>query len=548
MQNPSSHPHPIWHAVGWFVLASLIFSLAYTQAPLYYSNQHQYFLHGLAQGGKGMLAEDWLANTKDPTPVFTALVVGTYRYLHPWLFYLYYALLMGAYLCASGGVAVGHERGKATLLQKATLATVILLIHSALIRYFSVYWFGKDYPWFLQAGLAGQYVLGDMFQPSTFGVLLIVAIYFFGKDKPLVAATLSAAAGVVHPTYLLGGALTIAFLLSLAWDRRWQMAMLVGMWSLLLVSPILYYSGSAFLAATGENFAEAQNILVHMRIPHHAIPRLWADEISFLQRAWMIVGIILAWRTRLFLPMLVPFLLSSELTFVQIVTDNDALALLFPWRITVFLMPVATAVIFGRVILWIGAALPEKATVPNWLGYGINAIVVGLLVGAGVWIMVNGLGYQSGDEELAMMRYVRDHAEPGQVYLIPAPVPALEKNVRGARASTFVPLSQKRGNRKLIPINLQQFRLFTGVPIYVDFKAIPYFTGEVLEWRERLQTNTKLFDAIKQGKAACDELMPELKDRGITHVVTTAQHPIDCAGMQQVYGDEFYLVYRVEEK
>ena len=36
------------------VVGALLFGIAYTQAPLYYSNQHQYFLHGLAAGGRNI--------------------------------------------------------------------------------------------------------------------------------------------------------------------------------------------------------------------------------------------------------------------------------------------------------------------------------------------------------------------------------------------------------------------------------------------------------------------------------------------------------------
>src|SRR3954453_23712953 len=77
-----------------------IFSAASGQAPLYYSNQNQYFLHGLAAAGEGNLADDWLAGTLDTTPVFSLLVEGTARFLHPWAFYAYHALLLGVYAAA----------------------------------------------------------------------------------------------------------------------------------------------------------------------------------------------------------------------------------------------------------------------------------------------------------------------------------------------------------------------------------------------------------------------------------------------------------------
>src|SRR5262245_50561360 len=84
-----------------FLLGTVLFAAAYTQAPLYYSNQNQYFLHGLARAGDGVLQEDWLANTADPTPIFSGLVAVTATFLHPWAFHVYYALLMGAYAGAA---------------------------------------------------------------------------------------------------------------------------------------------------------------------------------------------------------------------------------------------------------------------------------------------------------------------------------------------------------------------------------------------------------------------------------------------------------------
>src|SRR5438067_11219475 len=93
---PESAPKRL-SALLCFVVAAPLFAAAYTQAPLYYSNQNQYVLHGLADAGEGLLAHDWLAKTKDPTPVFSALVALTVRVLPPWAFHVYYAPFFGAY-------------------------------------------------------------------------------------------------------------------------------------------------------------------------------------------------------------------------------------------------------------------------------------------------------------------------------------------------------------------------------------------------------------------------------------------------------------------
>src|SRR5438132_1452700 len=81
------------------ILLAVAFALAHTQSPLYFSNQNQYFLHGLADGGLGQLSRDWLAQTRDPTPVFSALIATGYRHLGEWSFQAaYFLLLMGYFL------------------------------------------------------------------------------------------------------------------------------------------------------------------------------------------------------------------------------------------------------------------------------------------------------------------------------------------------------------------------------------------------------------------------------------------------------------------
>src|SRR6185312_7384411 len=61
------------------IVAAAGFALAHTQSPLFFSNQNQYLLHGLAQADYGHLDRDWLANTKDPTPAFSFLVKVLYQ-------------------------------------------------------------------------------------------------------------------------------------------------------------------------------------------------------------------------------------------------------------------------------------------------------------------------------------------------------------------------------------------------------------------------------------------------------------------------------------
>src|SRR4051812_6820563 len=86
---PSVVSRPRRRFAGLGVVPALLwaaaFGAAYGPAPLYYSNQNQYFLHGLAAAGRGDLARDWLVTTRDPTPLFSAAVTWTYSHAGEWV-------------------------------------------------------------------------------------------------------------------------------------------------------------------------------------------------------------------------------------------------------------------------------------------------------------------------------------------------------------------------------------------------------------------------------------------------------------------------------
>jgi hypothetical protein len=523
-------------ATAAFLLGAAAFSLAYGQAPLYYSNQNQYFLHGLARASHGLLGEDWLANTRDPTPVFSALVTLTARRLAPAAFYLYYALLLGAYaavllrLFASvAGAPVARRRWPAFL-------ALLLAAHAALPRWLSYRWLGQDYPWFLQAGVAGQYVLGAMFQPSTFGVLLVVAACLFVQGRLVLTAACVGLAATFHPTYLLPGTLlTLGFLAALVRERRYRQALALGALALALVLPVTAYVLVAFTPTSPAAFAQAQAVLVDFRIPHHARPDRWLDLVAVLQLAWLAVGLALARPARLFLVLAVPALLSVLLTLAQVATGSDSLALLFPWRVSAVLMPLATTVILARLVAAPGLWLDGR---PAWLASGV---AVAALVAGGLWITATRQAFHADDEELPLLDFVRRSKEPGDVYFLPVTVPDLMNNPRGSLSSDFKPLADKRRDRRVIPVDLQRFRLGAGAPIFVDFKSVPYKDVEVLAWRQRIGEAQQVQAQLCQGRPA--EALAQLRRLEATHLVLAAGQATPGGAAKKVYEDDYYLVY-----
>ena len=529
------------------LLAGMAFAAAYGQAPLFYSNQNQYFVHGYAHAGQDLLDEDWLAGTLDPTPVFTALVSFTVEFLSPWVFHVYEFLLLALYGATLLILFASFVEREVFLRRWPLFLFLLILLHSAAIRWLSYRLFGQDYPWYFQSGVAGQYVLGSMFQPSVFGVWLLVAVTAFVRGHPMWAAFLVSLAGTVHPTYLLPGALlTLGFLISYFVEKRRGAAIRLGLVTLILVVPITLYSVWTFDATSAKEFREAQNILVNVRIPHHSRPDLWLDWIAVLQILWMGVGIVLSFRTRFFLVLLIPFLLGTVLTLVQVATNDPGLALLFPWRISSVLMPLATGVILSRGVSRLATrSASEELFKTSSLALRAAAVYVGIicLAAIGIWISLGRLAFHISEDELPLLNFVESNRERGDVYLLPVRVPDLVSSTRGSLSSDFKPLPDKRQDARIIPIDLQRFRLQTGTPIFVDFKSVPYKDVEVIEWRNRLRLAEQIQEKLLRKQA--HEVIPLLQKRGINHVIFPATVEWSDPRFERIYRDEAYQIFKL---
>jgi hypothetical protein len=537
-------------ALGLLLLAAS-FALAHTQARLYYSNQNQYFLHGLAEGGRGELDRDWLANTADPTPVFSAAVAWTYRHVGEWAFQaVYFVMLMGYFVSLAALItALPSLRSSRGVGGMIAVLTLLIVIHAAVARKAAVWLTGTDYPWYLQSGVAGQYVLGPGLQPSAFGMFLIASVAAFLHDRPVLAAGFAVLACVFHATYLLPAAwLTLGYMHVLWHGGRRRASIALGAGMLVAVLPVAWYSVRTFAPTTPGQFADAQHILADIRIPHHAQVSRWLDNVALAQIAWIVLAIGLVRGTPLFPLMTIPAAAGVVLTVVQVVTENRTLALLFPWRVSAVLMPVATAVIIGR---WIAFAdgLGSRRFKPSDTETTTDSatpqvvLAVGCVIG-GVVIMALDLGYATNTAELPTLEYVRDHKQPGDVYLIPVAIPAPQTGRRGPPSTSFTPPPRPAPGATLIAVDLQQFRLYTGAPLYVDFKSIPYKDVEVLEWYRRIR---QVEDWYKQPTWG-PQIRDELAGAGITHVLATADRELSGPAVEQVYADETYRVYRVRLK
>jgi hypothetical protein len=290
----------------------------------------------------------------------------------------------------------------------------------------------------------------------------------------------------------------------------------MGLIALVLVLPVVLYQSLGLPSSDPETAREAMRILVHERIPHHALPSVFMGPGAYFQIGVIIIGILLARRSRLFVILTSLFLGGVILSTVQVLTRSDSLALLSPWRVSVLLVPIGTTLILAGLIHFVLDILRLKRFPYQWI---VLPVVIYY-----VFTAVNfGLDYQDRMEKrrqtvkiTAFMYYIRQSAQDGETYLIPP--------TEG---------------------EFNDFRLLAGVPILANWKSHPYLDKEILEWYRRVVMAEEFYAAPEDQK--CSTLTTVLDNYPeITHVVGIGkERSLDCSFLSlehEYYGYKLYSV------
>jgi hypothetical protein len=513
LEKPVSERYPTWVTV---LFLTVVFGVSYGQFRLYYFTQNQYFFHGLARAGFGLLRNDWLAGTADTWPVFSRMVELTYRYLDERLFYVYYAILLGVYAYSMLGIASSLFRIDRSASRYLACLAMLTVVHSPAFNYLAEnvtpYSLGRV----LITGVASQRILWDMLHPGAFGVFGLLSIHLFLQRKLYPSIIALVVAVVFHPVYVLSaGVLTLAYLVIMA--RRGENLkniLAVGACAFVLVAPVLAYVYLVFRPSSPEIGQQAQAILVHFRLAVHAVPGKWVDLLDnaiYLKVVVVLLGMYVIRRTELFWVMFVATLVAMGLTAVQLVTGSDTLALLFPWRLSVFLVPIATTIVITAVVSAVLDRIERRFA--GWqraIAVISMIVLIMLTIAGGVATKRRWAGW-FGEENLPVLNHVRATKAAGQTYLI--------------------------------PVRWRYFRLSTGAPVFVDFWFIPYSDIAVLEWHKRLGL-AEAFYAAKDD-TRCQMMKAMAESYGVTHVVVRESETPACPAWRLTFQNRDYALYSV---
>ena len=520
---------PAW---AWFALGAIAVGTSYALLPLYSSNQNHHFLIGLARAGDGWLRDDWMAHTVDPFPVFTTLVDAVHRRGADGLFYVIYYVLFGAYAFGLLGIVEHVVPGRPTAAQRLVWLALLCVLHNEVFAYLigfdpaHVAWWQMTH-W----GVAGQELFGHgAFQASSFGMLLPLAIRWFLERRPYAATALAGGVLLVHFSYvLIVAGLTAAFMgIELRRTRRVDSPLIVGGTALACALPVLAYVALRLGPTSTDVSTTAAAILVR-HLPQETIPAQWFGVRTCVQIALMLGGVWVARRTDLLPILAAPLAIGVVLTVGQVATGSPRLALLFPWRVSVLLVPIATALLLQLAVR--RAVTGDLARERRWIRAA--AVVVLLSMAAGLVRMTLHFAYFYGATSITSSidrflppRWRDDFARVLEYDALPT-----MKYVRG---------TARAGDLYVVPPDLERFRVVAGVPVLVDRKSHPYKDVEVLEWRRRLD----LVEAMYASAAPCAELQRIAELHPVTHVVVRAESPTSCAGWTRIRADSAFKVYQ----
>lgn len=431
------------HRLTTFAIIALG-TLAHGQAAPFESNQNQYFAHALDDP---RLAGDWLVGTPDPYPTFTWLASTLWR---TWGTH-------GIVAVSAAATAIGLFalwRIARTLVDAAS-ANVAVAICGVMFWQPSTTLLGVGWLHDTSAftGLAAQETLSKVgyLQPSTAGVLVIAAVSLVVTPSPsarrvAAAATLVTAACILHPTYLsVVAVLAVGALVANPGLLRLRVVASVaaGVLGLTAVSIAANPSLLAMRTSTVDTGA-AQTRFAFERIPHHTLLTQWPESDAWLVAAVIAAALVLhtfAGRTALARWLVGSLIIGLVGAIVVALTRSATLAMLFPWRASVVLVPIAWTVLTA----FAGQVLAGRAS---------TVITVGLMLAC---VATLGATYTSRDASPAVT----------------------ESSARAVIAA------QPEGVG-VVPLRAWSVRLNARVPIYVDYKSPPYAGESLAEWWTRV--------------------------------------------------------------
>lgn len=420
---------------------SLIFAFTVQQFLLFKGNV-VVIIHAIEIFNDNKLQNDWIANQTDHIPAFTYFNYILIKLFSIKILYFVHFILLS--LCAFSlfliSKSVYPKLGKSDFIL-VWFTLFILIFHEN--SFFS--------------GVAGQSVIDAGYQPASYGVLFFLGIYFFLIDKNFLSILLICISATFHPTYIIpSGFLVLGFSMYFFLYKKYSDLFKIILYYSILILPITIFVFFNFLNLDRETTILGQEILMK-RISHHADILYWfsyKDVISMI--IFFISLILIRDKTKFFISLGILGFCSIFLSVIQYFLQNNGLALLFPWRSSVFLMPISSIIIISYLIDKIKGKLLNKKKIIYSIFFLISIF-------------------------FGLKSHVLENLNSN-----------FEKKIS---LSNEIKKYYKKIDSLLVPIDTVSIRLNTGLPIFINHKHHPFKHDEIIDWNLRVKLASNFYNA-----------------------------------------------------
>lgn len=473
-----------------YLILSILFAITIQQLPLFQGNS-LHLIHAIKNFELNKLQNDWMANTTNHLPLFTIFNHFLIKLASLKIIYLIHFCLLS--LCSLFLFLICKTKFED--LNNPYLSIIWFSIFT--IIYHENSFFG---------GVAGQDVINEGYQPASFGVLFFVGLYFFLINKNFYSILFICLAASFHPTYVLhSGFLLLGIFTYYVVKKEYATLIRVSIIYFILILPITLYIIINFFFIDKNLILEGQKILLD-RAVHHAAIQSWfsyKDLISIL--IYLISLMIIFEKKKFFIPFLVFGFASIIFSFTQFFIQSNTLALSFPWRSSVFLIPISTMIIFSFLIKFF---FVQKKYLK------ILSIIL-IFFSISFFSIKNHLIENSNKIFYTKMKLVQKIRE------------------------NYINI-----DRLLIPVYLEDIRLNVGIPIFVDWKHPPFKFNEIIEWKKRMTLALAFFKTTEfdQRKLILNDIN---KIENITHIlISKKDFTNNC---KDLINDKKYALISVDE-
>ncbi len=410
----------------------------------HYRGNAAHLIHSIKFFDTNKLENDWIANQVHHLPLFVQFNHFLIKFFSVKIIYFVHSLLLG--LCVLFLFLVSKNlfpRLGSRNLSIIWFALFIILFHEN--SFFS--------------GVAGQSIIDVGYQPASFGILIFVGIYFYLSDRIFLSVLFICLGASFHPTYVLhSGFLISGILIYYLTSKNYSLFLKTLFSYIILILPITIFIIINFMFVDENLTTIGQNILFD-RIKHHADIHQW---LSYKDGIFLLTYFISLYLTkhnrRFFIFFFIFGFCSIFLSTLQYFIENTSLALAFPWRSSVFLAPISSVIILSYLIQKLRLNV-DKIKLISYMLITLSTFI---------------FGYKSHFIENSK----RNFSEKLKL------TESIKKNF-------------SKIDRILIPPKLDYVRMYSGLPIFIDWKHHAFRFDQVIEWKKRMDLANDFYASKK---------------------------------------------------